>query len=371
MGDTTKIEWPDHTFNGWIGCSKVHTGCKNCYAEADFADRKKRVVWGENGTRIVTTEEYWKKPMKWNREVECKFCKEGCPRPRVFCASLADVFEDWRGEVFCGTGEAHFTGDADPTRVVTNKQMVGCDSEGYHYTTLDDCRARLFRLIDDTPNLDWLLLTKRPENIRRMWPDARRRANVWLGTSVSDQATANLMIPRLLQCRGLAPVLFASAEPLLGPIDFRNLWDDSRNVLVNAISGETLEDDGNDSMQIIRNDSPIGWVIVGGESGANARPNRPEWTRSIVRQCREGNIPCFHKQMGANVVDRNDSFGYEPNDFDFDGDFEVEHHIHGFLENYQGADCRIKLRDKKGGDPAEWPEDLRVRQFPKAGAPCA
>lgn len=343
MGEITNIQWTDHTFNTWIGCSKVAPGCQHCYAEADMDHRRHRVVWGVNGTRSVTTEDYWKQPLKWNREAE----KQGI-RSRVFCASLADVFEDWEGEVSDGTGAAHYTSDEDVTKVATNQQMMGCDSDGYHYTTLNDCRARLFRLIDQTQWLDWLLLTKRPQNIRRMWlnrePEWQRCENVWLGTSVSCNSTANDAIQQLAKCRDLSPVLFMSIEPILASVDL------------------DLKHPGNSCQG-----EPIDWVIVGGESGPQARPCRTEWIRSVVKQCRIAGVPCFVKQMGSNVIERNDMFcEVDENYWPESPEPTIEYDIHGFRENYQGADCRVHLKHRKGGDPFEWPEALRVRQFPES-----
>lgn len=317
MGDVTKIAWCDATFNHVIGCTKVAPGCQFCYAEADMDKRRHRVKWGPNGTRVVTTEGYWKKPLKWNRDAE----RTGT-RTKVFCASLADVFEDWGGEVLCGDGVAHFTSDTNPSMVATNTQMMGCDSVGYHYTTLEDCRKRLFRLSDTTPWLDWLILTKRPENVLRMWPfvsgledhEYVYRNNVWIGTSVSDQETADRAVPQLLMCRHVSPVLFLSVEPLLGEIDLRKFIDPS------------MDQHG---------DGRPDWVIIGGESGQSARPCRQTWIRDIVRQCQDADVPCFVKQFGSNAEE-------------------------GF-----GVHRKLRLKDSKGGDMEEWPADLRVREFPQ------
>lgn len=341
----TKIEWtasilPDGTvvngysFNPWIGCAKVAPGCEHCYAEADMDKRRGRVKWGVNGTRSVTSGAYWKQPAKWNREAAA-----AGERRRVFCASLADVFED-REEL-----------------------------------TL--WRSGLFDVIDETPNLDWLLLTKRPENIQRMWPQIPRnkeplyvgnidqppwRHNVWLGTSISDQATADKAIPELLRCRDLSPVLFVSAEPLLGPIDFTRIRYECGGDCVhnmNCLSGYGGWDRP-------RWECKVDWVIVGGESGSNARPCDLAWMQSIRDQCKAAGVACFIKQLGANVVTRNDMIEDVFNSSRTGWpDPEVEHDIHGFREDYQGADCRIRLRDNKGGDPTEWPADLRVREFPR------
>mgnify|MGYP003392980641 CR=1 FL=1 len=260
MGQTTGISWTDHTFNPHIGCSKVHAGCAHCYAERDFDTRRGVAPWGPHGTRIVTSEANWKQPSKWNREAEA-----AGERRRVFCASLADVFEDWKG----------------PIGGVTR-----------NWISLDDVRRELFAVIDSTPFLDWLLLTKRPENIRRMWspmlhaevqPEMHFRANVWLGTSVSNDETADEQIPHLMKCRDLSPVLFLSAEPLLGPLDI-SLWTPN----------------GSSDPSAFREMMPcVDWVIAGGESGAGFRFVDPDWLRGLRDQCQAGDVPFFFKQWSG------------------------------------------------------------------------
>lgn len=337
--------------------------------------RRHFAQWVTNGTRVKTSEANWKKPLKWNKEAQA----EGVRR-RVFCSSLADVFEDWSGRIVDSNGltihHGELWGSAD--RYVSDASMIGKS-----VATMNDLRRDLFSIIDITPNLDWLLLTKRPENIRKMWSrcaidktpllvgnidSAPWRHNTWLGTSISDQPTADKAIPELLKCRDLSPVLFLSVEPLLGPLDLTQwLYD-------NCCSGvrEHFNMDGEyiGSEACPCNGGPvpspeIDWVIVGGESGPNARQCNPEWIRSIVSQCKQAGVPCFVKQMGANVVTRNDAIeDVFSNGISGWPDPEVKHNIYGYREEYQGADCRIQLRDKKGGDPVEWPEDLRVLQFP-------
>lgn len=312
MAENSKIEWTDHTFNPWIGCTKVHAGCTNCYAEADFDKRKHFANWGPNGTRIVTTAANWKKPIAWNKQAH----KDGIRR-KVFCASLADVFEDWSGPMTTHDGyslwQCRKCGDildgAVPSIQCSPPTCTkrGCMSTGsVTEFSMKDARNRLFSLIDETPNLDWLLLTKRPENIRRMTPlweyhacitgdcphdrqsdcdlsDAGYRDNVWIGTSISDQASADKQIPELLKCRDLSPVLFLSAEPLLGPIDIdRYLWP--------------FHPDGRAKFEY-----PLGLikqVIVGGESGPDARPMHPDWARGLRDQCQAAGVPFFFKQWG-------------------------------------------------------------------------
>lgn len=255
----TKIEWADFTFNPVMGCTKVSPACKNCYAERDFDHRRKKVKFGPNGTRVLTSDANWAKPLKWNRDTqiadECFECGEqismatGCKhcdlkpiRPRVFCASLADVFEDWDGPIHNHKGERLYRAwhHAQPDWVASDKPCEGDP------VTMDDVRKRLFELIDSTPHLDWLLLTKRPENIRRMWPTwpdgfpedgsgghgsgTRYLKNVWLGTSVENQEYADKRIPELLKCRDLAPVLFLSCEPLLSSINLGDFLNGSKTV---------------------------------------------------------------------------------------------------------------------------------------------
>lgn len=387
MAANSKIEWTDHTFNPWRGCTKVSAGCANCYAETLSGRNPKTLgVWGPQGTRVVASEAMWREPVKWNREAE----KSGT-RPRVFCASLADVFEDWTDLMSASDGAVmHVCSECGAWR--TMEQM--CHGPNAHMPlTMPGVRHRLFAIIDATPNLDWLLLTKRPENIARMMPEfqetmpffdeeeaARQpnpfvidttiirkrvqvpgvRPNVWLGVSCENQQSADERIPHLLQVP--AKVRFLSCEPLLGPVEIdkgpgKRSWLGSFTGTV-VTTGEKRFLPG------------IDWVIVGGESGHGARPMRPEWVRSIVHQCKAAGVPVFVKQMGANVITRNDLIEDAFND---DGtgwpEPDLEHNIHGFREEHQGADCRIRLHDRKGSDWNEWPADLRVREFPTVEAP--
>lgn len=301
MAENSKIEWTNHTFNPWRGCTHVHPGCDNCYAEAMSKRNPATLgVWGDKGTRVVASESMWRRPLKWDSAA-----KATGERHRVFCASLADVFEDWQGEIHDSSGRV----------LLAHPVLTGVNAPWP--LTMDHVRRRLFDLIDATPNLDWLLVTKRPENVRRMWTIPANgidpgdqaylyRSNVWLLTSISDQATADAMIPLLLECRDLVPILGLSCEPLLGPVDF------------GRIRG-------------------IDWVIVGGESGHGARPYDLAWPRSIIAQCREAGVPVFHKQLGSHVHEVSDG---------------------GQLKSWFP-------NDPKGGDMSEWPEDLRVREFPK------
>jgi protein gp37 len=273
MAENSKIEWCDHTFNPWIGCTKVAAGCANCYAEELMDKRYHKAEWGPTGTRVKTSESNWKLPLKWNREAE----KSG-KRARVFCASLADIFEE-------------YTFDYERQVAMT------------------EWRTELFKLIDSTRHLDWLILTKRPENIMNMWPRDRGyppgcpaefqtgdifetaknyyRFNVWLGTSVAEQKDADKNIPKLLQCRKLAPVLFLSCEPLISKVDLSYYFPPTAKA-----------DCEPELLPYYNVHMNIDWVIAGGESGKDARPMHPDWARSLRDQCVRAGVPFLFKQWG-------------------------------------------------------------------------
>ena len=298
MAEKTKISWATSSFNPWLGCSRVHTGCANCYAEA-MAGRL-GVTWGQNGTRRRTADSTWRQVERWNRiagnrqscakfaggtETEAKYSES----PRVF-PSLCDPFEIWEGEVLAPDLTAHFTAD-DGSCSVASSALHGAATTDMHYTTLDDVRRDFFALIDRCPNLDFLLLTKRPENVRRMWPprewhDGAMRAhqptrgNVWLIYSASDQQTLEAGLHHLLACRDLVPVLGVSLEPLVGPID---LGAAHVKTCPHGAAGKHVCD-------------AVDWVIVGGESGPHARPLNIEWLESIADQCSDAGVPLFVKQ---------------------------------------------------------------------------
>jgi protein gp37 len=305
MAENTKIEWATHTFNPWMGCTKASPACKHCYAERDFDHRLKQVQWGPNGTRVLTGIENWSKPVKWNREA-----KEKEVRHRVFCASLADVFESWDGPIVNSAGKklgicGRCGINPVSTSIPSGSEACGKCGSWFNALTMDDVRTRLFALIDATPNLDWLLLTKRPENIKKMIPcrtdtscdgdcadcsldgsRCRSRKNIWLGCSVENQEYADKRIPELLRCRDLSPVLFLSCEPLLGGLEIQPF-----------LSLDATECcPGCD--EIGCNCGAIDWVIAGGESGPQARPTDPEWFRSLRNQCQAAGVPLLFKQWG-------------------------------------------------------------------------
>jgi protein gp37 len=240
MGKNTKIEWATHTWNPWIGCQKVSPGCDHCYAEAMMDHRYGRVKWGPHGERKRTSVANWRKPLRWAKQANGS-------RPRVFCASLADVFD--------------------------NKAPEGA-------------RADLFALIRATPELDWLLLTKRPENIRKMLPEdwGEGWPHVWLGTTVENQDEAQRRLRHLLNVP--ARVHFLSCEPLLGPINLSG-W----------LPVPTFWAPG-EPFQATRTGHQIDWIICGGESGTDARPMHPDWARGLRDQCDAAGARFFFKQWG-------------------------------------------------------------------------
>lgn len=279
MGDTTGISWCDATFNPWIGCTKVSEGCKFCYAERENHIYKwNGGEWGPGAPRKRTSAGNWKKPLAWNRQAE----REGV-RKRVFCASLADVF----------------------------------DEEVPH-----EWRRDLFSLILKTPHLDWLILTKRAEAMKKyidfwqdyiiQYGDEEDRAmewplpNVWLGVSAESQKWADKRIPVLMSIP--AVVRFVSIEPMLGPIDIKDALP------VCLPDGTPLFSYRNGYKSYIH------WVIAGGESGPDARPALIKWFELLRDQCAESQTAFFMKQLGGH------------------------------------PDKRDKLEDL--------PEDLRIRQFP-------
>lgn len=377
MGENTKIEWCDHTFNPWRGCQKVASGCANCYAESQSKRNTKTLgVWGPNGTRVVAAESAWRQVEKWDREARCRcgprfgdrkcaWCKAGCHRPSVFCGSMCDVFEDWQHPVLrhdgCTMWKCHECGVwRDGALPAVQTVAPWC----YQHTackplTLSDVRAHVFNLIDATPNLTWLLLTKRPENVRTMWEPfadtvyadgssgedideppapmseypAPKRDNVWLGTSIACQEDAERNIPELLKCRDLCRGVFLSIEPLIGPVDVSEWLHDS----------DCHYRDGVCHCSDPR-ESHIDQVIIGGESGPNARPCNIDWIRSIARQCEAAGVLCMVKQIGSNPVGLRFSIDDNGRPFCIEND------------SFRGG---AKPLDKKGGDPAEWPEDLR------------
>lgn len=315
MGEATGIEWTDHTLNPWIGCAKVSPACKDCYAARSTFARRSRAngveLWGADAARHVTADSTWDAARMWNR----KAGKEGVRR-RVFCASLADVFED----------------RAD----------------------LVEPRRRLWALIDECRGLDWLLLTKRPQNIRGMLPASWGTgwSHVWLGTTVEDQERANERILHLIEVP--AAVHFLSMEPLLEPIDLTRVALLGPGRATTDVLRRGTWDLGGGFTSHSDMPGGIDWVIVGGESGGKPRSTDLAWVLDIVEQCKAAGVRVFVKQAGDEPSVSN------ANLFDFPPGVELVEHGEG------AASALVQLKAQKGGDPAEWPEPLRVREFPRA-----
>ena len=282
MAENSKIEWTTHTFNGWEGCQKVGPGCDNCYAEARNLRFSGGTNWGPGAPRRRTGAANWAKPIRWNREA-----KAAGIRPRVFCASLADVFDN----------------AVDP-----------------------QWRTDLFHLIHQTPHLDWLLLTKRPGNIEKMLPSyshtQRMWPNVWLGCTVVNQEEADRDIPKLLAVP--AKVRFLSIEPMLGPINLTAL---SRPAGQGVHEYSALDCDVDPADDEDWQGATIDWVICGGESGPHARPMHPDWARSLRDQCAAAGVAFHFKQWGEWAPD--DHFSHFP-------DPNSDHGIHEWFD--EGSD---------------------------------
>lgn len=345
MGEETKIEWTDHSWSPWRGCTKVSPGCANCYAET-LSKRNPAVLgqWGKGKPRVMAKN--WGDPVRWNKAGhvcgECGKtthggtcfhgqCKGTTHRPTIF-PSLCDWLDD---------------------------------------DVPVEWLARFLNLIHDTPNLTWLLLTKRPENWEKRlrdvcvyfqglpgdwtqapaWQFANRWCphngvhrfapplNVWVGTSVEDQTRADERIPALLSIP--AAGRFLSVEPLLGPVDLAYQGGSMLHGVCTMCVPFNCELHG--SGELLRNapcNQKIHWVIIGGESGPGARPCNVEWIRSLVRQCKDASVPCFVKQLGGMSV---------------------------MPSNVEGISGPVPLfvKHRKGGDPTEWPEDLQWREFPE------
>ena len=254
------IEWTDYTFNPWWGCTRVSPACDHCYAER-LAARFAPGLWDREGPRRLFGDAHWDEPLKWDR----KAARDGVSR-RVFCASMADVFEE--------------------------------------HSALSGRRLRLWRLIESTPHLTWQLLTKRPQNVTRMVPAAWLREwpeNVWLGTTIEGQRYANIRVPQLLDVP--ARVRFLSCEPLLEPLDLSgwlNLeWMDALGVPGEPMSFRGEGGWGAEMFGYMAGRRPgIHWVIAGGESGQSARPTDVRWVRDLRDQCAAVEVAFFFKQWG-------------------------------------------------------------------------
>lgn len=318
MGKTTGIAWCHHTFNPWWGCVEVSPGCDRCYAR-EWAKRTGHAVWGTDAPRRSFGDKHWREPLKWYRAA-----LQAGERRRVFCASMADVLERCPG-------------------------LAGA--------RLDEERKRLWDLIRETKGLgplsstvdmglDWLLLTKRARDWDLVPPDVLALPSVWPGVTV--ESPAYLWRAEALLKVNCAGPRWISYEPALEWVDFEKMV---------APCGPTCP--GCD-------DPSIEWVVIGGESqqAAKAGCSRPvapfdlEWPRRLIRLGRETGTAIFVKQLGSFPI--------------WDGCGLVAHNPPGPTETVvvDGREMLcLRLRDRKGGSPEEWPEDLRdARAFPRGPA---
>lgn len=327
-----KVRVPGATFNPWIGCAAASEGCKNCYAEELVTrfpqmvgvDPDRRLpVWGQKAPRRVTSAQNWTKIRRLNR-----LALEVGVRIKVFCASLADVFEEFSGEVQGRPG----IGDS-----------------------LDAARTALWKLIEECRGLDFLLLTKRPQNARRMvpaswakeWPD-----HVWAGTTAENQKRARERLPELLQIP--ARIRFVSHEPALEEVDFRPWMGDKvlcltcgHRVFAAVVTCQRCGDTR------FHSGPGVQWIITGGESGDQARHYDLATPRRILRDGAAGGVPIFVKQLGSYPVSGEVADGI------------ARDKLPVYYEKDGSGRWEVHLKDSHGGDMEEWPADLQGEQhFP-------
>ena len=352
MAENTSIAWADHTFNPWRGCQKVAEGCRNCYAEAQSnairrpsASGAARRAARRESWRLRSSGDRWRSgtarlvqtasgvgPQTRTARAEGTIAAHAVLSAQanlalaVFVGSLMDWAEDWTGPMVNAKGKTMHVDPNDGGWFPSDLRI------GRSVMRMRDVRQRLFALIDACTNLDFLLLTKRPERIAECWDcpscdrtgslcacedgfnqEFMRRENIWLLTSIANQADADRNLDELKKCRDLSPVLGASAEPLLEPVDFSKWlgqrWEcpecgsDDENgkylartdqVYCGVCAGDTGRD-----VRLKKLGSILDLIIIGGESGPNARPYNIEWPRSIIRQCKAAHTAVFHKQVGT------------------------------------------------------------------------
>lgn len=309
MSSNTQIEWTDATWNCLRGCSRVSEGCRNCYAERQAG----------------------------------RWCGPGQPYEGLAQRLKATSYKNGlpiHGTAARWTGEVRFIEEHlyDPLRWRKPKRIfVNSMSDLFHDKVQDNWIDRIFDVMTSTGKHTFQILTKRPERMldyMRMCVNPEARCdrwhvgpnypfpppNVWLGVSVEDQKTADERIPLLLQTP--AAIRWVSYEPALAPVDFTRIGSF-----------------GGISANIFKLKPGIDWLVVGGESGPGARPFNIQWARDVIAQCKSAGVPCFVKQLGT--------------------------YPEAGLVNAQLRMMSLGLEDVKGGNPEEWPEDLRVREYPQ------
>lgn len=376
MGQTTKIEWTDYSSNPIRArrvdgkhrvpghyCEKISAGCANCYASRTQARFRMPKFPGASKLTSKKVRDFQSGPM------------DGL-------AVMGDVYVQLN--------------DAELTRLLRSRKISGkkvfiCDmTDLFGWWVPDAWIDRIFAVMALRPDVTWQVLTKRPERMAEYFADQERTAyritcaslelqtektrwanrcgtddwwpmrNVWLGCSVENQQTADERIPHLLRCP--ATVRFLSCEPLLGPVDLMihgecSDWAcnecGSRNVNTDVcVAPDDVGTYECNDCGYVGEGEDAAWtplihlLIIGGESGPGARPTNIDWIRSLVRQGKEAGCKTFVKQLGRQAL----------------GSFEDGEHA--YAKTAFDDTTLIDFRDPKGGDPSEWPEDLRVREFP-------
>lgn len=329
MGEKTSIAWTDSTWNPFRGCDKVSPGCANCYITSAVP---LRISYYKHGDPIqISSEAVWNDPFRWNK------------KPWVCDQTGEASTYDAASRVGMGMAAATFH---------RRRVFAPSLSDWLHPELPVEALARFLDTIRQCEGLDFILCTKRPELWRNQleyvafsvaadneseffdvdedwklvgwldaWIDGKPPKNVWILVSAENQEWADKRIPELLKIPAVVRGL--SCEPLLGPIEFKavdGFWD--------------------------KEQPRLDWIIVGGESGPKARPCSGEWIRSIKDQCQSARVSCFVKQLGSKPV--------------CDCSMAVESFSANCTQHFP-----FPIRHPKGGDPAEWPEDLRVQEFPK------
>lgn len=322
MADKSKIAWTDATWNPISGCSKVSEGCRNCYAEREWPRLSKLVpaYAGRNFENVACHPERLDQPLRWKR-----------PR-KIFVNSMSDLF---------------------------------------HPDVPEDFIDRVFAIMALCPQHTFQILTKRPERMNRYmrgledeelarilsredmvmcapeWPHTFTDgaipdfSNIWLGVSVENQETVDERIPLLLQTRGdRGTKRWVSIEPMIGPVSFR--WAKWQSGFKETPEGRLVRN----HLDGLRR---LDWVVVGGESGQNARPMEAEWVRKIKYECEEAHVPLFIKQLGAAYSDPVDGIA--------GSSLKLSDEVLYLLKR--------RLKHRSGADIDEWPDELKIREYPE------
>jgi protein gp37 len=308
MGDKTKIQWTDATWNVLRGCSRISEGCRNCYAE----------------------------------RMAARFSGPGMPYEGVAEMRLLKQVGSGSSSEPRWTGELLFIKEhlSDPFRWKKPRRIfVNSMSDLFHERVSLSWFCQILAVMVNSPQHTFQVLTKRPGRMKHflesteaealMW--GRDLGHIWWGVSVEDQETANVRVPLLLSINhGMTPVLWVSYEPALAEVSFRNEWMGTNKLT---------------------------WIVVGGESGPRARPFNIDWARSVIAQCKLMNVACFVKQFGSNV--------------EWDGIVnpakgQLWPQGTATMQDTGRGTWRIRLNHHKGGNMDEWPKDLQVREYPQS-----